>query len=68
MVKRHGTVTYLSAVGMREKAVTATFDLRHGPPQAVIEVLGESRSIPLRDGRFNDDFGPYGVHLYRIPL
>jgi hypothetical protein len=30
------------------------------------EVLGESRSIPLKDGKFDDDFKPYDVHLYRI--
>jgi hypothetical protein len=27
---------------------------------------GENRTIPLKDGRFEDEFKPYDVHLYRI--
>jgi hypothetical protein len=29
-------------------------------------VLGESRTLAVVDGVLEDDFAPYGVHLYRI--
>jgi hypothetical protein len=29
-------------------------------------VLGESRSLPLRNGEFTDEFKPYEVHLYEL--
>jgi len=31
------------------------------------EVVGEGRSVPVSGGRVVDDFGPYAVHVYRIP-
>lgn len=66
MVKRHEETTYLFAVAMREKAVRAAFALKDGPREGTAEALGEGRSIPVRDGRFEDDFKPYEVHLYRV--
>ncbi len=36
------------------------------PWAAVVEVLGEGRSIKAKAGRFADHFKPYAVHLYRI--
>ena len=33
---------------------------------AEAEVLGESRTLKLKDGGFDDAFGPYEVHLYRL--
>jgi hypothetical protein len=32
------------------------------------EVLGEDRTIIVRDGAFSDSFQPWDVHLYRISL
>jgi len=58
--------TYVFAVGMRNAPATATFALPRAGARAVAEVLGESRTIPLQDGRFTDRFAPYEVHLYRI--
>ncbi|MFE2753283.1 hypothetical protein ACFXGA_14930 [Actinosynnema sp. NPDC059335] len=29
-------------------------------------VVGEDRTVPIVDGRIVDDFGPYGVHVYRF--
>jgi hypothetical protein len=37
-----------------------------GPRDGIGEVLGESRSIPVRDGRIADEFKPYEARLYRI--
>ena len=30
-------------------------------------VLGEDRVVRLEDGAIRDEFGEYGVHLYKIP-
>jgi len=31
-----------------------------------IEVIDERRSLPVMEGRFQDEFKPYEVHLYRL--
>lgn len=62
MVKRHGGATYIFAVAMRDGATTGSFAV-HG---AIAEVIGESRNIRIHDGKFQDDFKPYDVHLYRV--
>jgi hypothetical protein len=33
---------------------------------ATVNVLGEDRTIEAVDGRFQDDFAGWGVHLYKI--
>jgi hypothetical protein len=66
MVKRHGGATYVFAVEMRTGEARGSFVVKGLPPQATAEVLGEGRTIPVRNGRFEDDFKPYDVHLYRI--
>lgn len=38
-----------------------------GAPPRSAEVLDEARSIEIRDGAFEDDFGSYAAHIYRIP-
>jgi hypothetical protein len=65
VVKQRDGATYLFVVAMRERGTTGTFTLP-GLTEARVEVLGENRSIPLRDGTFRDDFRGYQVHLYRI--
>ncbi|RPH39363.1 MAG: hypothetical protein EHM91_12485 [Planctomycetota bacterium] len=64
IVKRQGDSTYVFAVAMREQAAKATFTVKGA--RGTAEVLGENRSIPVKDGTFEDDFKPYDVHLYRI--
>ncbi len=66
MVKRHGGATYLFAVAMRNASTRAEFSLQGVPARATAEVLGENRRIAVQRGRFEDDFKPYEVHLYRI--
>jgi hypothetical protein len=66
MLKRQGGATYLFAVEMRGGATTATFSLARFPATAMAEVLGESRTVPVAGGVFQDSFQSYGVHLYRI--
>ena len=66
MVKRQGKATYVFAVGMRNGRARGEFTVRGLAPTARAEVLGESRTIPVQNGAFGDDFTPYAVHLYRI--
>jgi hypothetical protein len=66
MVKRHDGAIYLFAVGMRNAPTRGTFTVRGLPARAEAEVLGEGRSLTLKDGRFEHEFRPYDVHLYEI--
>ena len=42
------------------------FDVKGLPKTGTAEVIGEGRKVPVTAGRFEDVFGPYAVHLYRI--
>jgi hypothetical protein len=66
MVKQHGDATWLFAVCLRPQRVEVTFRFQSPVGAPAVEVLDESRSIPIRDGQFTDSFEPYGVHLYRL--
>jgi hypothetical protein len=65
MVKRQGGATYLFAAASRDRGTKASFTVKGAKGTA--EVLGESRTVPMKDGKFDDDFKPYEVHLYKIP-
>jgi hypothetical protein len=67
VVKRRDGATYVFAVGMRDGATTAAFTVAGLAGRAKAEVLGEGRSVEVRDGVFRDEFGAWDVHLYRIP-
>lgn len=64
--KRHGGATYVFAVGMRNAPTRGSFEVRGLKKSATAEVLGEGRTLKVTQGRFEDDFRPYDVHLYRI--
>jgi hypothetical protein len=64
IAKRQGDSTWVFSVAMREKGTKASFVVKGASGTA--EVLGENRTIPVKDGKFEDDFKPYEVHLYRI--
>ena len=66
MVKRHHGDTYVFAVSMRDADSRAEFSVKDLDGTATVEVLGESRTIPIEAGRFSDSFKGYEVHLYRI--
>jgi hypothetical protein len=66
IVKQNDGAIYLFAVGMRNAPTRGTFTVRGLPAQAQADVLGEGRSLALKDGRFEDEFRPYDVHLYKI--
>ena len=66
MVKNHAGSIYIFAVAMRNTPAKGSFSIA-GPGQtAAIEVLDENRSISAIEGKFQDDFKGYGVHLYKI--
>ncbi len=66
MAKKHDGAIYLFAVAMRNAEAKCKFRIKGATPGAKVEVLGESRTIPLKSGAFEDAFAPYAVHLYRI--
>jgi hypothetical protein len=66
MMKSYEGATYLFAVGMRGAMVTASFRMNGWSGNATAEVLGEGRHLEVRDGKFQDSFLPWDVHLYRI--
>lgn len=63
MTKKQGKTSYIFAAAMRPGATKAFFQVSSGKR---VEVLGENRTLRIKDGRFSDDFASYGVHLYRI--
>jgi Beta-galactosidase len=66
MLKRYDGATYLFAVVMRDRATRAIFKLPGVSNDFSGNVLGESRTVEVKDGTFADEFRPYEVHLYRI--
>jgi hypothetical protein len=67
VAKRRDGATYVFAVGMRDRPTAATFTVAGRAGRVTAEVLGEGRTVEVRDGVFRDEFGAWGVHLYRIP-
>jgi len=66
MVKKQDGATYVFAVAMKPGMADAAFSLAGLPAGAVVEVLGENRKIEPADGKFQDHFHDWDVHLYRI--
>lgn len=66
MAKQYQGDTYLFAVAMREGETAATFTVKEMAGPRTVEVLDEERTLTLENGRFQDRFAPYQVHLYRI--
>ena len=63
MVKGHNDSIYIFASAMRAGDTTASFTVPFG---SEVEVIGENRSIPVSNGKFEDSFSSYGVHLYKV--
>ena len=67
MLKQHEQALYLFAVAMRNAVSRPRFAIE-GLDTAQADVLGEERSVSIRNGMLEDDFAGYGVHLYKLPL
>lgn len=67
MAKQRDGKLYIFAVAMNSSNATATFDLGSISPDSPIEVVGQNRSIPGKNG-FSDEFRGYEAKLYRASL
>jgi hypothetical protein len=66
LAKRHGGALHLFAIATRDGAAEAVFTVPGAADGAVVEVVGEGRTLSVADGRFSDAFAPYQLHRYRI--
>ncbi|MBO7743686.1 DUF4082 domain-containing protein [Paenibacillus sp. MWE-103] len=63
VAKEHNGDLYVFASGASSEDTKATI---HVPYGKTVEVIGENRSLAVKNGAFADSFAGYGVHLYRI--
>lgn len=68
MTKRCQGDIYIFSVCMRNCPIRARFEIRDVSDDLKAEVLGEDRAIDIKDGKFEDQFDAYDVHIYRIDL
>ncbi len=66
MVKSHAGSVYIFAAAASGNPGTAAFSIAGLSGPTAIEVLDEDRTLTASDGKFQDSFEGYGVHLYRI--
>jgi hypothetical protein len=66
MAKRHDDDLHIFAVAMRPGRTRVRFHLNEGDIGRSAEVLDEQRSVPVRDGTFEDRFDSWDVHMYRV--
>lgn len=60
--RRQGCRLYVFAASMSNKPLRAGINLRQA--SETLDVIGEDRRLPAKGNGFEDDFGPYAVHLY----
>ena len=65
-VRRYGDTIYVFAVAMRNAPIRGRFEIKSQSPRSTADVIGEHRRIAIKEGRFEDEFQPYDVHLYAI--
>lgn len=66
--KRHGDDIYLFSIPLRYGKTRAVFKIPGMKGKAIAEVIGENRYIEVVDGVFEDRFGNFEVHRYRMTL
>jgi hypothetical protein len=66
VVSAAAAVPVEAVVKRRDGATTATFTVAGLTGRVTAEVLGEDRSVEVRDGVFRDEFRPWEVHLYVV--
>lgn len=64
--RRAGGADYLFVCTLRDRAARVSFGVTGLPPRGTAEILGERRTVPVREGRFSDRVPPLGVRLYRL--
>jgi len=65
VAKKVDGAVYILSSTMTTSPTQATFSIA-SLGNAVVEVIGENRTITLKDGLFTDSFGGYDVNLYKI--
>ena len=68
MGKKSADAHYLFAVRMGPTPCSARLQIPGIPLGPSVQVIGEERTIQAETGGFEDEFGAYEVHLYRIPF
>lgn len=64
---RHDSACYVVAVNPENQpANQVKFILDAAGAEAKVEVVGEGRNVPLRNGAWTDDLAPHDVRVYRI--
>lgn len=66
LVKQDQCHLYIFAGSKSGLATDATFHVKQIIGDLNIEVLDESRTVQIENMSFQDDFGPYAVHLYKL--
>jgi hypothetical protein len=66
MTKQYAGDTYVFAVGMERQPASVRLTLS-GIAGGRAVVIGEDRTVRIEGGVIADDFGVYGVRLYKIP-
>jgi hypothetical protein len=64
-MKFHRDACYVFAVNAMNEKVRARFRLGVAKT-AKVSVVWERREIEMSGGVFDDDFEPFGVHVYRL--
>jgi hypothetical protein len=64
--RKHQGAIYVFAMRMEASRAAGKFRVAGMAGPATVHVIGEDRTISMRDGQFEDDFGPHAVHLYRL--
>ena len=64
-MKVHRKARYVFAVNAVNEPVRARFSIG-GAKSAKVAVTWERREIAMSGDSFEDDFGAYGVHVYRV--
>jgi len=64
--RRHDGNLYVFAAAMGKTDAQATFNIANLKGESKVEIIGENRTLTAADGKFQDAFAGYGVHLYRV--
>lgn len=64
--RRHDGNLYIFAAAMSKADTQATFNIANRKGESKVEVIGENRTLTATNGKFQDAFAGYDVHLYRI--
>lgn len=67
LARRNGDEVYLFAANTAFDPARVTISVPDDVAEGTGLVVGEERELPIQRRSFTDDFGPYEVHVYRLP-